>query len=311
MDTSREVNMARTYPRVGLGTAPIGGLYDVHVSDEQAKGLIHFCLDQDVTLIDSAPLYGAGEAERKVGLGVAGVPRESYMISTKVGRIIQPDRSLTFEYSRDAVMRSIESSRERLGIDYFDIVHIHDPDDHFQQALDEAFPTLAELRDQGVIGAIGAGMNQWEMLMEFARNADFDVFLLAGRYTLLEQTSLNFLKLCQEKAIKILAGGVFNSGILATGNVKDAKFQYEDAPQHIRDNVDKLSMVCEEYNVPLNAAALQFVDAHPAITTLAVGAISIAQVQSNLDALQFDIPAAFWQAIRERHLIEEDAPTPA
>jgi D-threo-aldose 1-dehydrogenase len=295
--------------RIGLGSAPIGNLY-APLPDEQAESVIRAAYDAGVRLIDTAPLYGAGLAERRVGAALATLPRDEIILSTKVGRLVQPDGSVTFNYSRDDVLRSLEASLQRLGLDRVDVLLIHDPDDHERQALDEAFPTLAELRAQGVIGAIGAGMNQWQMLERFARNADVDCFLLAGRYTLLEQTSLEFLELCRQRSIGILLGGVFNSGILATGPVPGAKFQYVDAPPAVMERARRLQEVCERYDVPLATAALQFAMAHPAVTSVVLGAVTPAEVHSNIAASATPIPAALWQELRAASLIHPEAPLP-
>jgi D-threo-aldose 1-dehydrogenase len=305
-------NIGRTSLQVsmlGLGTAGIGNLFR-HVSDAEAEGTIHYALEQGVTLIDTAPLYGIGGSERHLGAVLAGIPRERFVLSTKIGRIVTSSDQWVFDFSRDAVRRSLDASLERLKLDYVDILHIHDPDDHYQQALDEAFPALADLRSQGVIKAIGAGMNQWEMLYKFAENADFDCFLLAGRYTLLEQKSMKFLELCQKKQIGVLAGGIYNSGVLATGAVAGAKFQYQDAPPEILAKVRRLQAMCDRHNVPLNAAALQFVAAHPAYSSLIVGAETPTQYAETIKASQVPIPAAFWADLRTEKLIEDSAPVP-
>jgi D-threo-aldose 1-dehydrogenase len=294
----------------GLGTAPLANLYNT-VAEADAIATVQAAYHQGVRLFDTAPLYGLGASEERVGKALQDFPRESYVISTKVGRVLHDDRSgYLFDYSREGVLRSLEGSLQRLGMDYVDILHIHDPDDHQHEALESAFPTLAELRSQGVIKAIGAGMNQWQALEHFARNADFDLFLLAGRYTLLEQTSLGFLHLCQEKGIGIFLGGVYNSGILATGPGPGAKYNYRDAPAEIMEKAAAIKAVCDRHGVPLNVAALHFARAHPAVTALVVGAVAPAEVLSNLDALERAVPPALWQELHEQGLIEARAPVP-
>jgi len=296
-------------PRFGLGTAPIGNLY-APLPEDQAVETIRYAFKHGINFVDTAPLYGAGLSERRIAAAVAGIPRDQYVLSTKVGRLVQPDGRVTFNYSRDEVRRSIEASLERLKLDRIDILLIHDPDNHYQIALNEAFPTLADLRSQGVIQAVGAGMNQWQMEMEFARNADFDCFLLAGRYTLLEQTSLEFLAFCQSRQISIFLGGVYNSGILATGPQPGAKYNYADAPPHILEKAGRLKTICDRYNVPLNVAALQFPLAHPAVTSILVGAISPAEVEANLKALQTPIPAELWADMQTEGLLAAGTPLP-
>lgn len=298
-------------PAVGLGTAPLGGLYE-SVAEEQAVETVRFCLDRGVTFFDTAPFYGAGLSERRLGLALRGVPRDSYTLATKVGRLVLPDGSVEFDFSRDGVLRSVEQSLERLGLPRVDILHIHDADRHYREALDGAFPALAELREQGVIRAVGAGMNQWEMLRDFALHADFDCFLLAGRYTLLEQGALEeFLPLCHERGIGVFLGGVLNSGILGTGARPGARYNYAEAPPEVLARVRRLEEVCARHGVPLYAAALQFPLAHPTVTSLLFGARSAEEMRTNLDALRLPIPPVLWAELKAEGLLHPDAPTPA
>lgn len=288
--------------RIGLGTAHIGKGTDAH-----AVAIVQKALESGITFLDTAPLYNT---ERFLGLALQGIPRASYVLATKVGRLPDGQGGFTFNFSREDVLRSIDNSLNALKIDRIDILHIHDPDDHYQQALDEAFPTLADLRSQGVIKAVGSGMNQWQMLADFARNADFDCFLLAGRYTLLEQTSLDALELFGQKRISVFPGGVYNSGILATGATANATYNYRLAPPEIMNKARRLEAICSKHNVPLNAAAVQFVDAHPSVTSLIIGADQVEQIEQNINALYVPIPAAFWDDVRAEGLIEAGAPTP-
>lgn len=301
-------NRGISVSRMGFGGAPMS---NPGVPRDQAIATVHYALEQGITLFDTAPLYASGYSEELLGEALSGVPRSEFVISTKVGRILEPGvRSLPFDYSRDGVLRSLEGSLKRLKIDQVDLLLIHDPDDHAEDALDEAFPTLAELRSQGTIRAIGAGMNQWQVLMRFAQEADFDCFLLAGRYTLLEQTSLEFLDLCHRKGIGILLGGVYNSGILAKGAVPGATYQYAPPPPAIAEKTNAIAAICARHAVALNAAALQFAQAHPAISSLAIGAISPNEVAANLAAFKAPIPAALWDELLEAGLIEAAAPIP-
>ncbi len=209
------------------------------------------------------------------------------------------------------MLRSFEESLQRLGLERVDILHIHDPDEYYREALDVVFPVLADLRRQGVIRAVGAGMNQWGMLADFARNADFDCFLLAGRYTLLEQGALDeLLPLCEEKDIGVFLGGVFNSGILATGASPGAKYNYADAPPEVLEKVSRIEAVCARHDVPLHVAALQFPLAHPAISSLVVGARSTEEMQANMAALWTAIPEDLWEELRAEGLLHEEAPVP-
>lgn len=297
--------------KIGLGSAPLGDLYNA-VPEGEAIATIHTALQSGINFIDTAPLYGAGLAERRLGVALRGVPRDRYVLSTKVGRLVTGPRLTTFNWTRDGILRSVDESLQRLGLDRIDILLMHDPDDHYREALTMAYPTLAELRRQGVIRAVGAGMNQWQMEADFARDADIDCFLLAGRYTLLEQTSLDeFLPLCQTKGIGIYLGGVYNSGILATGPRPGAKYNYNPAPPHILEHAGRLQAVCERHGVPLRVAALQFALAHPTITASLVGAVSPAEVTASLDAFGVSIPTQLWADLRAEGLIHPDAPTPA
>lgn len=303
-------NRGITVSRMGFGSAPIGN--SDNVTTEQAVATIHYALEQGITLFDTAPLYGAGRAEELLGLALEGVPRSEYVLSTKVGRILdEENRTLTFDFSRDGVLRSLESSLKRLKLDRVDLLLIHDPDDYPEQALAEAYPTLAELRSQGVIRAVGAGMNQWQALSTFAQESDFDCFLLAGRYTLLEQTSLEFLELCRSRGIGILLGGVFNSGILAMGAVEGATYNYAAAPPAIVEKTNAIAAICARHDVKLNAAALQFAQAHPAVSSLVIGAIAPEEIAANLAARQVQIPAALWAELQEAGLALADAPLPS
>lgn len=300
--------------RLGMGTAPIGNLYNP-VSDTEAHETVQRSYENGVRFFDTAPLYGAGGSEKRLGEALRGTPRDEVVIQTKVGRIVRPDGSIYFDYSRDGVMKSLEDSLERLGMDRVDILLVHDPDfeneeAHYRQALDEAFPTLIDLREQGVISAFGAGMNQWEMEWAFAKNIDVNCFLLAGRYTLLEQTSLAFLDWCTENDVSIFLGGVYNSGILVTGPVAGAKYNYEDAPAEILARAGRLQEVTERHGVPLHVAALHFAGAHPAIASLVIGSASAGEADDNRAIWDVETPAEMWRELREGALIEAEAPLP-
>jgi D-threo-aldose 1-dehydrogenase len=292
---------------LGLGTAPLGNMYR-NISESEALNTFKTAFDWGVRFIDTAPYYGSGLSEQRVGAAVAGFGRENLVLSTKVGRLITPEGTPIFDFSRDGVLRSIEASLKRMQVDYFDILLVHDPDNHYKQALDETFPTLADLRSQKVIKAIGAGMNQWQMLRDFVLNADPDCFLLAGRYTLLEQGAMDeFLPLCQQRNIGVFLGGVFNSGILA-GGVQ--KYNYEDAPPEIVTRVQKLEEICLPHGVPLRVAALHFPLAHPAICGVVLGAQSANEINQNLEAYHQKIPPDLWQELKAAGLLREDAPVP-
>lgn len=294
----------------GFGSASIGGLYEP-LSEAAAIETIQFAWEQGVRFYDTAPKYGNGLSETRLGKVLGGLPRDQYRIATKVGwNIHTADGQPEPAFSRDGVLRSIEASLRRLNTNYLDIVHIHDPDDHFNSARDETYPALVELKREGVIGAIGAGMNQWEMLSQFLDVAEFDVFLLAGRYTLLDQTAHDFLGRCAASNVPVFIGGVFNSGILATGAVEGARYNYVPAPPGIMQRVQKIEAICHEHQVSLIAAALQFCLAHPAIDRLIVGSRTAHEVRASLAALHQAIPATFWQQLQGAQLIPQGLSLP-
>ncbi|MCH7745185.1 MAG: aldo/keto reductase [Chloroflexi bacterium] len=305
--------------RLGLGGVALSGAPpstnpDDATSEDEAAALVDRSLEKGVNYFDTAPLYGVGESERRVGKALQGVPRDSFVLSTKVGRVLDSDARLgwSFDFSREGVLKSFRESLERLGLESVDILYIHDPDDYYQQAISQAFPALMELREQGIIKAIGAGMNQWQMETQFAREGDFDCFLLAGRYTLLDQTGLSeFLPLCVEKNISVIAGGPYNSGILAAVELgTQATFNYQPSSQEIVQKAQSIKTVCDRYDVPLKAAALQFILAHPALVSVIPGARSIAEFEENATMIEFPIPTDLWAELKHDKLIAEEAPTP-
>lgn len=311
--------------RLGLGCAAIGGLYG-DIPDDQATQVVHKALDLGLNLFDTAPLYGSGKSEERLGRALRDVPRDSYVLASKVGRLLvasdddQRDGSIfdnpppfkpVFDFSYDGVMRSLEESLKRLGVDRIDILHIHDPDAHWKEAIEGAYPALERLRAEGVISAVSAGMNQWEMLARFAREGDFDCFLLAGRYSLLDQSALDeLLPLCTEKNIGIMAGGTYNSGILAKGAKPGATYNYGEAPADIMQKAQAIEAVAERHGVDVKAAASQFVFAHPAITCIIPGTRQPARVEENFNLLIDEIPSAFWDDLRAENLVHESAPLP-
>jgi len=309
--------------RIGLGTAFLLGLNQVGEAGP-AIATVHAALAQGINFIDTAPLYSRGQAEGVVGEALQGVPRTQFVIQTKAGRYSRPEGGSYHDYSREAILRSVENSLKLLRVDRLDSVLVHDADGdkfnqgagagiegtYFRDALDQAFPTLLDLRQQGVIGAVGAGMNQWQMEWEFARQVDVDCFLLAGRYTLLEQTSLDFLDYCHRRNIAVFLGGVFNSGILATGPREGASYNYAAAPPPIIEKARRIDAVCARHGVALRVAALHFALAHPAVTSVVLGAQKPEEIASNVRALEQHIPAALWAELKHESLIEPGAPTP-
>ena len=325
--------------RLGLGGTTFGNMYSA-LDEQEGLDVIDASYMAGVRYFDTAPLYGYGMSETKMGPGLGRYNRDEIAISSKVGYVLKerqegddyvdlfvdaPKLTSFFDYSRDAVLRSIEGSLKRLKTDRLDIVLIHDPDDgksiepgwvpgdraNFDHVMAEAYPALAELREQGVVKAIGLGMNQWQMLADFARAGNFDAFLLAGRYTLLEQESLReLLPLCAERDVRIIIGGPFNSGILATGAIEGATYNYAPAPEPLLERVRGIEAVCARHDVPLQAAALQFPFGHSAVATVIPGARTVAEVEGNVGFLQHAISADFWAELKQEGLIDAASPTP-
>lgn len=309
---------------IGLGSAPLGGLFS-SVSDADAEATVARAWSLGIRFFDTAPLYGFGLAERRLGAFLRQQKRESYVVSTKVGRLLRapdggaaedehykdtPRERPVFDFSHDGVMRSVEESLARLGLDRIDVLLVHDPDDHYDDAVAGAFRALQRLRAEGTVKAIGAGMNQSEMLARFAEAAPADCFLLAGRYTLLEQGALDALfPVCQAKNIGILLGGIYNSGILANPHA-GAKFNYQDADAALVARAIELDELCRRHGTELKAAALQFCMAHPAVTVAVMGARNAAEVADNMAMSERAVPPAFWQELRARNLVDTRAPLP-
>jgi D-threo-aldose 1-dehydrogenase len=310
--------------RIGLGSAFLLGL-DKTDEELPAIATVRGALDHGINFIDTAALYARGHAERVIGDALQGVPREKFVIQTKAGRYSKPEGGSYHDYSRDAILLSVENSLKELRVQRLDSVLVHDADGdkfnsgegagmegtYYQDALDHAFPALLDLRSEGVISAVGAGMNQWQMEWEFAKNVDVDCFLLAGRYTLLEQTSLDFLDYCRGKNIAVFLGGVFNSGILATGPREGASYNYAAAPSHVIEKANKIDAVCARHNVPLRIAALHFAMANPAVTCVVLGAQKPEEVKQNIEASQTKVPAMLWAELKHEGLIEQNAPVPS
>jgi D-threo-aldose 1-dehydrogenase len=323
---------------LGLGGAPLGDLYE-RIPEERAVATLKRAYELGVRLFDTAPLYGHGLSEHRFGHVLRQVEeRAGFVLSTKVARYLAPqapeqvDRGqfqggLNFnivpDYSYDGAMRAFEQSLQRLGMDRVDIVHIHDVDvwtwgseeafrQRFREAMDGAYRALHDLRAQGVIRAIGAGINEVGPMIQFANAGDFDTFMLAGRYTLLEQEPLDeLLPLCERKGIGILTAGPYNSGILATGATANAKYNYRPAPPEILQRVQRIEAVCARHGVPLAAAAVQFPLAHPAVSSMVPGAVRPEEVEANMRLVETPVPAALWAELKHERLLREDAPTPA
>lgn len=306
----RRVGSSDVYiPPLGLGTAPLGSHF-APVTTEEAVATVHYALENGVPFFDTAPWYGREVAER-LRIALDGVPRGSYVLATKVGLMYTEQGEPLVDFTRDGILRSLDFSIRTLKLDRFDILHIHAPGfEHYKTAMEQAYPLLADLRVQGVIGSVGNGENFWEPLVDYAREGRFDCFLLAGRYTLLEQGARQALDLFARQGVSIFGAGVYNSGILAKGSIDGAWYQYSAAPPHIVEKVRRIEALCRKHDVPLNAAAVQFVQAHPAITALVIGAESPQQLAGTLRALNTPIPPEFWADLHEAHLIDPTAPVP-
>ena len=309
--------------RLGFGGAPLGAASGPE-GRARAIETVRRGYELGLRFFDTAPLYGKGKSERYYGSALSAFDGSSYTLSSKVGRVINhnfsgpldlyaedPPFDMVFDFSYNGIRRSIDETLARMGLDRLDIVLIHDPDDHWEQAIGEAYPTLAYLRSQGIIGAIGAGMNQWEMLARFAREGDFDCFLVAGRYTLLDHSALEvLLPLCEEKQISVILGGPYNSGILASDLGPFTTYFYQDTPPEVLEMAKMIKAVCDRHNVPLKAAALQFGLAHPAVAATIPGPRSQEELEDNVAMVGIDIPADLWSELKAEGLIPEEAPVP-
>ena len=338
MQPKQKMKFGRTDLEVtgfGFGTAPVGNIFH-EIDDATSDAMFQRAWDAGVRYFDTAPMYGHGLSELRTGHSLRWKNRDDYVLSSKVGRVLSPAPAaeidyapwvnagrfrITFDYSYDGTMRSIEDSLQRMGLERMDICFIHDIDrfthgdaqpDVFKDAMDGCWRALSGLRDQGVLKAIGVGVNEWEVCQAALEQRDFDCFLLAGRYTLLEQEALDtFLPMCEARGAAVVVGGGFNSGILATGAVEGAKYNYAPAPPDIKDKVARIEAVCAAHDVPLPAAALQFVVAHPAIPSFIAGTRTVEQLDRNLAWFSHPIPADFWAELKAEGLLVERAPVPA
>ncbi|MFD7609045.1 aldo/keto reductase [Streptomyces mirabilis] len=310
---------------LGFGASVIGNLYRVTPADD-ATAAVDAAWDAGIRYFDTAPHYGLGLSELRLGAALRHRPRDEYVISSKVGRLLVPneqphgvdtegfvvrdDLRRQWDFSRDGVLRSIEDTLERTGLDRLDIVYLHDPDDHWQQAAEEAMPTLAELRDQGVIGAFGAGMNQSAMLARFLRETAADIVMLAGRYTLLDQSALDdVLPAAQEHGKSVVAVGVFNSGLLSRDRPAEGmKYDYQVAPPELVARALAIAEVCATHGTTLPAAAMAFPHTHPSIINVTLGMRTPEQVGRNVELHDQHIPDGLWDDLRAQGLIRSDVP---
>jgi len=322
---------------LGFGGSTIGNI-DRHriIPEEDALSAIAAGWDAGIRYFDTAPFYGAGLGEHRMGYALRRHPRESYTLSTKIGVLLRPQTPATedgggfahrlpfdvvYDYSYDATLRSIEFSMQRLGLHRFDIALVHDIDvythgiegqkQRFREAMDGAYPALEELKRAGIVRAIGVGVTSWEVCEACARTADFDCFMLAGRYTLLEQRPLaSFFPLCESRNIAVIVAAPFNSGILAYGAVEGAHYNYKPAPPEILERTRRIEAVCRRHGVTLAAAALQFPLAHPLVAAVLPGPRNPAQIRKSVALMEERIPPGFWHALRDEGLIDPRAPIP-
>ncbi len=324
-----------TFTELGFGSAPLGNLYRAH-GEKEAQATFEAAWKAGLRYFDTAPLYGLGLAETRLNHFLRGKKRKDYVISTKIGRLLEvcppekrtgigkffdtPSRREVYDYSYDGAMRSLAASLERLGIDSIDILYVHDidvfthkseaaRDTHVRTFMAGGYKALVKLRDEKVIGAFGAGVNEWPVCETLAREGDFDIFLLAGRYTLLEQEALNsFLPLTEQRGIGIVLGGPYNSGILATGPRPGAWYNYDPAPKEVLDRVRKIEAVCLRHKVKLPEAALRFPLLHPSVVSVIPGAVSPREVALNVKTMSAKIPKALWKELKAEGLVHKDAP---
>ena len=322
------VHLGRTgveVTRLGLGLAPLGGLFAA-VGDTPAYETLERAWDLGIRYFDTAPLYGSGLSERRAGHVLRDKPRAEFALSTKVGRRLEPSggdiqqfwaesTSLApiWDFSADGTRRSYSESLERMGLESADVLHIHDPDEHYQETLAGALPALRDLRSAGRVGAVSAGMNQAPMLADLVRTGDLDCVLLAGRYSLLDQSGLaELLPLCATRGVSVIVGGVFNSGVLADpdAGTDRATFDYGPVPTDVLARARAIREVCERHGVPLRAAALRFPFGHPAVSTVLVGARSADEVFDAVAMFSVDIPGQLWRDLGRAGLLPEEVPTP-
>ncbi|GGI98698.1 aldo/keto reductase [Streptomyces brasiliensis] len=308
---------------LAFGASGIGNLY-TEVGDEQAYEAVTAAWQSGVRYFDTAPHYGLGLAETRLGAALRELPRDEFTVSTKVGRRLEPSdqggddlahgfavparHRRVWDFSADGIRRTLEASLERLGLDRVDVVYLHDPDDHAEQAFREGYPALEKLRAEGVVRAIGAGMNQAAMLTRFVRDTDVDVVLCAGRYTLLDRSAgAELLPAAVERGVPVVIGGAFNSGLLADPR-PGATYNYTEAPAELLDRVQRMRAVADRHDITLRAAALAFCSAHPAVVAVLVGARSAAEVRDCAEQFGTPVPAAFWQELRETGLLLPEEP---
>lgn len=323
----RSLRTGHRLTELGLGAAQFGNLFTETTDDESCRA-VRTAAEEGIRYLDTAPHYGLGLSERRLGDALRATPRESVVISSKVGRLLvdSPDTAdrldddgfvvpatmrRVWDFSRDGIFRSVEESLARLGTDRLDIAYLHDPDDHWGPASSSGITALTELRDQGVIGAIGAGMNQTAMLTEFVRRTDVDVVMVAGRFTLLDQSAMDdLLPAARARGVGVVAAAVYNSGLLSTTAVDgSAHYDYGAAPRSVVDRAARIAAVCERHGVELPAAAIHYPLRHPAVTSVVTGMRTAEHVRSNVARYRAVIPEVLWEELHFTGLVPDPART--
>jgi len=314
-------------PPIGLGCAPLGN-FRRPMGEEQARAVVEAALEEGWSYLDTAPHYGVGLSEERLGRALAGRDRASYVVSTKVGRRLRPlapgeeppdgegftdtpPRARVWDLGRDGIRATVEASLERLGTDRVEILLLHDVENHVREVYETGFPALAELRAEGAVGAIGFGMNHSDVLARFVADLDVDVVLCAGRWTLLDhRAATDLLPVCERRGTSVVVGGVYNSGLLADPR-PGAHYDYREAPAEVLERARRIQAVCGEFGVPLRAAALRFPFGHPAVASVVVGCATEAEVRDNARTFAREVPEELWHALVERGLLPEGLPLPA
>ncbi|HUR05614.1 MAG TPA: aldo/keto reductase [Nonomuraea sp.] len=324
MKSNRLGHSAVEVTELGFGGGPLGGLF-TSLTDDAAAEALASAWEGGIRYFDTSPHYGIGHSERRIGDFLRQVPREQYILSTKVGRLLLPQdpagrmdeffqvpatHRRVWDFSRDGIRRSVEDSLTRLGVDRIDLLFLHDAEKHFEAALRDGYPALAELRAEGMVGAIGAGMYDTGLLTRLVRETDVDAIMLSGYYTLLEQSALDdLLPACTDHGVSILAASIFNSGVLATPRPgPDARYEYRPASEEVLERAHRIADVCEAHGVTLPEAAMAFPLRHPAVAGIVVGMRSAEEVRRNLAAFTRQVPEQLWTDLAAAGLIDERAP---
>ncbi|MEU1790429.1 aldo/keto reductase [Streptomyces sparsogenes] len=327
MRTNRLGRSAVEVTELGFGGGPLGGLFAA-LDDGTAAGALAAAWELGVRYFDTSPHYGIGHSERRIGELLRTKPRDEFTLSTKVGRLLVPQdpagrmdegfqvpatHRRVWDFSRDGVRRSVEDSLTRMGVDRIDMLFLHDAEKHFEDALRTGYPALAELRSEGVVGAIGAGMYHTGMLTRLVEEADVDAVMLSGYYTLLQHSALDdLLPACAERGVSVLAASIFNSGLLATSRpAEGAHFEYAPASRELLRRTHRIADVCEAHGVTLPQVAMAFPLRHPVVAGIVVGMRTAEEVRSNLDSFGVEIPDGVWSDLRGEGLLDERAPVAA